>query len=71
MESDLDHVRIGVTEQHVFGLDAVELFLLLLALLDIAMQLAILGNGMAPEFTTATRLLTDFELDAFLFFVLG
>jgi len=44
---------------------------LLLALLDIAMQLAILGNGMAPEFTTATRLLTDFELDAFLFFVLG
>lgn len=70
LESDLHYVGVGVTEEHVLGFDAVEFFLLLLPLLDVAMQFAILGNWMSPELTAATGLLADLQLDAFLFFVL-
>ncbi len=37
LELDFNHIGIGMTEKHVLGFDRIELFLLLLALLDIAM----------------------------------
>ena len=62
--------RIVVTEDDVFGFDVLDVLLLLLALLDVSVQFAILRNRVSPEFTAATGFLTDFELDAFLLFVL-
>ena len=59
-----------MAEKHVLGFDTIELFLLLLALLDIAMKFAILGNRMSPKFTAATGFLADLELDSFLLFIL-
>ena len=70
LELDLHHVSVGVAKQHVLGFDAVEFLLLLLALLDIAMEFAILGDGMSPELAATAGLLTNLQLDAFLFLVL-
>ena len=39
-------------------------------ILDIAVNRAVLGNRVTPKFATATRFLANFELNAFLLFVL-
>ena len=70
LEFEVHGFRVVVTEDDVLGFDVLDVFLLLLALLDVAVQFAILRNRVSPEFTAATGLLTDFELDAFLLFVL-
>jgi hypothetical protein len=67
----VQHFRVIVLEDHVLDFDAFELFLVLRPLLDIAMQVAIFRDRVAPEFTTATRFLANLELDAFFLFVLG
>ena len=70
LEFQVHGFRVVVAENDVLGLDVLDVLLLLLALLDVAVQFAVLGNRMAPEFTAATGFLADFELDAFLLFVL-
>lgn len=69
LEGEVHGFRVVVAEDDVLGLDALGVLLLLLAQLDIAVLFAILGDGVAPEFATATRFLADFELDALLFLV--
>jgi hypothetical protein len=39
------------------------------ALLDVAVQFAVLGDRVAPEFTAAAGFLTDFQLDTLFLFV--
>ena len=65
------HFGVVVLEDHVFDVDALEFLLVLRALLDVAMKLAIFGDRMAPEFATTARFLADFELDSLLLFVFG
>jgi len=71
LEFQVHGFRVVVAEDDILGFDVFDVFLLLLALLDVAVQFAILGNRVSPEFTAATGFLADFELDAFLLFVLG
>ena len=70
LEFQVHGFRVVVTEDDVLGFDVLDIFLLLLALLDVAVQFAVLGDRVAPEFTAAAGFLADFELDAFLLFVL-
>ena len=70
LEFEVHGFRVVVTEDDILGFDVLDVLLLLLALLDVAVQFAILRNRVSPEFAAATGFLTDFELDAFLFFVL-
>jgi len=70
LERDFNHIGVSMAEKHILGLDAIEFLFLLLTLLDIAMEFTIFGNGMTPKLTTATRLLANLELDAFLLFIL-
>lgn len=70
LEFEVHGFRIVVAEDDVLGFDVLDVLLLLLALLDVAVQFAILRNRVSPEFAAATGFLTDFELDAFLLFVL-
>ena len=70
LEFQVHGFRVVGAEDYVFGLDVLDILLLLLALLDVAVQFAVLGDRVAPEFTTAAGFLADFQLDAFLFFVL-
>ena len=70
LEFKVHSFRVVVTEDDVLGFDVLDVLLLLLALLDVSVQFAILRNRVSPEFTAATGFLTDFELDAFLLFVL-
>ena len=70
LESEVHGLRVVVAEDDVLGLDAFHVLLLLLAELDVAVEFAVLGDGVAPEFAAATWFLTDFQLDAFLLFVL-
>ena len=70
LEFQVHGFRVVVAENDVLGFDVLDILLLLLALLDVAVQFAILRNRVSPEFAAATGFLTDFELDAFLFFVL-
>ena len=70
LEREVHGFRVVVAEDDVLGLDVVHILLLLLALLDVAVQFAVLGDRVAPEFTAAAGFLADFELDAFFLFVL-
>ena len=56
-----------MTKNNVLRIDIFHVFFLLLTIFDIPMLFAILGNGMSPKFRSATRLLTNLELNAFLF----
>lgn len=69
-ERNFDDFGIVMPENHVLGLDRIDVLFLLLALLDIAVQFTVLGNGMAPELSAATGLLANLKLDTFLFLVL-
>ena len=70
LEFQVHCFRVVVAENNVLGFDVLDILLLLLALLDVAVQFAVLGDRVAPEFTAATGFLADFELDAFFLFVL-
>lgn len=70
LEGYFHNIRISMPKQHILGFDAIEFLFLLLALFDVAMQLAIFGNRMSPEFPATTGLLANLQLDAFLFFIL-
>ena len=70
LEFQVHGFRVVVAEDDVLGFDVFDVLLLLLALLDVAVQFAVLGDRVAPEFTAAAGFLADFELDAFLLFVL-
>ena len=71
LEFKVHGFRIIVAEDDVLGFDVLDVLLLLLALLDVAVQFAVLGDRVAPEFTAAAGFLTDFQLDTLLLFVLG
>lgn len=62
---------VVVSEDHVAGLEGLLVFFLDLSLLDIAVEFAILGDGVSPEFLAASRVLTYLEFNAFFLFVLG
>lgn len=70
LEFQVHGFRVVVAEDDVLGFDVLDVLLLLLALLDVAVQFAVLRDRVTPEFTAATGFLADFELDAFLLFVL-
>ena len=74
LEAALEHqvhgLGVVVADNDVLGLDALHVLLLLLAQLDVAVQFAVLRDRVTPEFTAAAGFLADFELDAFLLFVL-
>ena len=70
LEFQVHGFGVVVAEDDVLGFDVLDVLLLLLALLDVAVQFAILRNRVSPEFAAATGFLADFELDAFLLFVL-
>lgn len=71
LEGQVHGLRVVVAEDDVLGLDAFDVLLLLLALLDVTVLFAVLGDGVAPEFTAAAGFLADFELDTLFLFVLG
>ncbi len=70
LEGQVHGFRVIVAEDDVLGLDVLDVLLLLLALLDVAVQFAVLGDRMAPEFAAAARFLADFQLNTLLFLVL-
>ena len=70
LEFQVHGFGVVVAEDDVLGFDVLDVLLLLLALLDVAVQFAILRNRVTPEFAAAAGFLADFELDAFLLFVL-
>ena len=65
----LHDFQVFVLKDAIIGIKRFCGLLSLFPLLDIAMKLAILGNGMTPEFLPTV--LTDLEFDPFLFFILG
>ncbi len=69
-EGEVHGLRVVMAEDDILGFDVVDVLLLLLALLDVAVQFAVLGNRVAPEFTAAAWLLANFQLDALFFLVL-
>ncbi len=69
-ELEIDDIRVIMPEHDVLRIDVFDILLLLLAVLDVAVLLAVLGNRMAPKFFSAARLLANLELDAFLLFIL-
>ena len=69
LEGEIHGFRVVVAENDVLGLDAFDVLLLLLALLDVAVQFAVLGDGVAPELAAAARLLANLELDTLFLFV--
>ena len=69
-ELQVQNICIVVAEYDVLCIDIFHILLLLLAILDIAVNRAVLGNRVTPKFATATRFLANFELNAFLLFVL-
>ena len=71
LEGEVHGLGVVVAEDDVLGLDAVQALLLLLAELDVAVQFAVLGDGVSPELASTTRFLTDFQLDSLFLFVLG
>ena len=70
LEGEVHGLGVVVAEDDVLGLDVVYILLLLLALLDVAVQFAVLGDRVAPEFAAAAGFLTDFQLDTLFLFVL-
>jgi hypothetical protein len=71
LEGEIHRFRVIVAENDVLGLDVVHIFLLLLALLDVAVQFAVLGDRVAPEFAAAAGFLANFQLDTLFLLVLG
>lgn len=71
LEGQVHGLGVVVTEDDVLGFDVFHILLLLLALLDVAVQFAVLGDRMAPEFAAAARFLANFQLDTLFLFVLG
>ena len=71
LEHQVHGLGVVVADNDVLGLDAFHVLLLLLAQLDVAVQFAVLGNRVTPEFASAAGFLANFELDAFLFLVFG
>lgn len=69
LEFKVEHFGIVVLEHHILDVDAFELFFVLGALLDVAMQFAILRNGMSPELAATAAFLANFKLNALLFFI--
>ncbi len=69
LEGEVHGFRVVVAEDDVLGLDAFHVFLLLLAQLDVAVQFAVLGDRVSPEFAAAAGFLANLQLDAFLFLV--
>lgn len=70
LEGQVHGLGVVVSEDDVLGFDVFHILLLLLALLDVAVQFAVLGDRMAPEFTAAARFLADFQLDTLFLLVL-
>ena len=70
LKGEVHGFRVVVTDDDVLGLDVDDILFLLLALLDVAVQFAVLGDRVAPEFAAAAGFLTDFQLDALFLFVL-
>ena len=70
LEFEVHGFRVVVAEDDVLGFDVLDVLLLLLALLDVAVQFAVLGNRVTPEFAAAAGFLANFELDALFLFVL-
>ena len=70
LEFEVHGFRVVVAENDVFGFDVLDILLLLLALLDVAVQFAVLGDRVTPEFAAAAGFLADFQLDALFLFVL-
>ena len=71
LEGEVHGFGVVVAEDDVLGLDVVHVLLLLLALLDIAVQFAVLGDRVTPEFAAAAGFLADFQLDTLFLLVLG
>ena len=71
LKGEVHGFRVVVTDDDVLGLDVDDILFLLLALLDVAVQFAVLGDRVTPEFAAAAGFLADFQLDALLFLVLG
>ena len=71
LEFQVHGFGVVVAEDDVLGFDVLDIFFLLLALLDVAVQFAVLGNRVTPEFAAAAGFLADFELDTLLFLVFG
>ena len=69
-ELQVQNICVVVAEHDVLRIDVFHIFLLLLAILDIAVKRAVLGNRVTPKFATATRFLANLELNALLLFVL-
>jgi len=70
LEFQVHGFRVVVAEDDILGFDVLDILLLLLTLLDVAVQFAVLSDRVTPEFAAAAGFLADFELDAFLLFVL-
>lgn len=70
LEGQVHGLGIVVAEDDVLGFDVFHILLLLLALLDVAVQFAVLGDRVTPEFAAAARFLADFQLDALFLLVL-
>jgi hypothetical protein len=70
-EVQIENLGVIVLENHIFDVNAFEFLFVFRPLLDITMQFAILGNGMAPKLFSAARFLANFELYAFFLFVFG
>ncbi len=70
-EGQVHGFRVVMAEDDVLGLDAFDVFLLLLALLDVAVKFTVLCNRMSPEFAATAGFLANFELDTLFLFVFG
>lgn len=70
-ELEVEHVSVIVAEDDILRVNVFDVFFLLLAILDVAVKFAVLGDGMSPEFSATARLLTDLELDALFLLILG
>ena len=69
-ELEADGIHLVVPESHILGLGQDFFLLRLHPLLGLPMLLAILGDGMSPEFLAATRFFTGFQFDTLLLFLL-
>ena len=71
LEGQVHGLGVVVAEDDVLGFDAVQALLMLLTELDVAVQFAVLGDGVTPELAAAARFLANLELDALFLLVLG
>lgn len=70
-EWEFGNFSIVVAEDHVASFERLLVFLFDLALLDVAVELAVFCDGMAPELLAAARVLAYLELNALFLFVFG